>query len=91
MAELSDGFKSDLANDEVSFMVLEGGFVSFACIVLTVLHAGPAFRDAWTTASFQLRRLSPVKELKHTEESEVLEQGVFNDERKLQDNQDSLR
>ncbi|KAL3473687.1 RTA1 like protein-domain-containing protein [Aspergillus californicus] len=40
--ELNGGFDSELANDEIAFMVLEGGMVSITCICLTALHPGLA-------------------------------------------------
>ncbi|CBF84276.1 hypothetical protein AN2651.2 [Aspergillus nidulans FGSC A4] len=40
--ELNGGYDSELANDEVTFMILEGAMVSIACICLTVLHPGRA-------------------------------------------------
>ncbi|KAA8650803.1 RTA1 domain-containing protein [Aspergillus tanneri] len=39
-AELSAGLGGDLANDEVTFMVLEGAMIAIAVIALTVLHPG---------------------------------------------------
>ncbi|KAL4996672.1 RTA1 like protein-domain-containing protein [Aspergillus recurvatus] len=42
VVELNGGYESELANDEVTFMILEGAMVSIACICLTVLHPGRA-------------------------------------------------
>ncbi|KAL4914009.1 RTA1 like protein-domain-containing protein [Aspergillus aurantiobrunneus] len=42
--ELNGGFDSELANDELAFMVLEGAMVSITCICLTVVHPGMALR-----------------------------------------------
>jgi hypothetical protein len=40
VVEVSGGYESELTNDEVTFMILEGAMASTACICLTVLHAG---------------------------------------------------
>lgn len=47
VAELSQGFNGKLANDQVTFMVLEGMMVSIACIALTVAHPGLIFGKSW--------------------------------------------
>ncbi|KAL4864582.1 hypothetical protein BDV12DRAFT_176017 [Aspergillus spectabilis] len=40
--ELNGGFDSELANDEITFMILEGAMISITCICLTALHPGAA-------------------------------------------------
>lgn len=47
VAELQEGFDGRLANDEVTFMVLEGAMIAIACIVLTALHPGFIFGRNW--------------------------------------------
>ncbi|KAG4441697.1 hypothetical protein IFR05_002831 [Cadophora sp. M221] len=48
VAELVDGFRSKLANDEVLFMILEGGMIILATLILTVFHPGRYFkREMW--------------------------------------------
>ncbi|KAL2823242.1 RTA1 like protein-domain-containing protein [Aspergillus cavernicola] len=42
VVELNGGFDSELANDEIAFMVLEGGMISITCLCLTVMHPGSA-------------------------------------------------
>jgi hypothetical protein len=54
VAELSDGFHGPLANNQVSFMVLEGGMVASACLALTILHPGVCFQGDWRAANFKL-------------------------------------
>jgi hypothetical protein len=55
VAELSEGFGSALANNEVTFMVLEGGMVASAVILLTVMHPGLVFgRKGWKEAGWTL-------------------------------------
>jgi RTA1 like protein len=40
VAELQQGFQSRFANNEITFMVLEGGMIVVATIALTALHPG---------------------------------------------------
>lgn len=54
LAELSMGLDSDLANDEVAFLVLEGATVAIAVIALSIFHPGVAFQGLWGKADFQL-------------------------------------
>ena len=85
MAELSEGFGSALANDQVTFMILEGGLISIACIVLTVLHAGPAFKTTWNTANFKLRKPDAAKMLRQENISDGSEPVGFKTARKAQE------
>lgn len=55
VAELSEGFDSKLANDEVAFMVLEGAMIVIAAVCLTVGHPGVAFGGRWIEANFTMR------------------------------------
>jgi hypothetical protein len=53
-AELSEGFQGPLANDEVTFMVLEGTMIALACILLTVFHPGLVVGgEVWSAASWK--------------------------------------
>lgn len=55
--ELSEGFSGHLANNEVSFMVLDGVMVLVACICLTALHPGMSFgRENWKRSGFNFRK-----------------------------------
>ena len=45
-------------------MILEGGLISLACIVLTAFHAGPAFKETWNTANFKLRNPDAARGLR---------------------------
>ncbi|KAL9002827.1 MAG: hypothetical protein Q9188_004270 [Gyalolechia gomerana] len=47
VAELQGGFDGSLANDEVTFMVLEGAMISVASIALTALHPGLVVGRNW--------------------------------------------
>ena len=62
VAELQGGFNSALANDQVTFMILEGAMVSIASLALTIMHPGPIFREFWKLAHARARlsgRASP--------------------------------
>ncbi|KAJ5206867.1 RTA1 domain protein [Penicillium cf. griseofulvum] len=49
VAELKGGFGSDLANDQVAFMILEGAMIIIACSALTAIHPGLVFpRERWS-------------------------------------------
>ncbi|OCL07362.1 RTA1-domain-containing protein [Glonium stellatum] len=56
IAELSKGFHGNIWNNEVDYMVLEGGMMAFACLALTFAHPGVAFRRDWHDADFKLKR-----------------------------------
>lgn len=47
VAELHGGFGGRLANQEVTFMLLEGAMVAIAALALTVAHPGFVFKRFW--------------------------------------------
>ncbi|KAI4242601.1 MAG: hypothetical protein L6R40_003982 [Gallowayella cf. fulva] len=51
VAELQGGFNGHLANDEVTFMILEGTMVAIASIALTLPHPGMVFGPNWNLKS----------------------------------------
>ena len=51
IAELSRGFHGDIWNNEVDYMVLKGGMMAFACLLLTFAHPGIAFRTVLPTVN----------------------------------------
>ena len=55
VAELSGGFHGPLANNQISFMILEGVMIIIATSCLTLLHPGVAFQGAWIAANFSFR------------------------------------
>ena len=55
VAELSGGFHGSLANNQISFMILEGAMVTIACSCLMILHPGISFRGSWSDANFTFR------------------------------------
>ena len=50
VAELREGFDGELANQQVTFMILEGAMVAIASIALTVAHPGLTFGHSWKLA-----------------------------------------
>jgi hypothetical protein len=54
VVELNAGFDSRLANEEVTFMVLEGALVAIAVLSVSTSHPGLIFRSHWVEADFQL-------------------------------------
>ncbi|KIW88040.1 uncharacterized protein Z519_11150 [Cladophialophora bantiana CBS 173.52] len=55
VAELSEGFGSALANDQVMFMVLDGAMMSLAVLALSIGHPGPALGTMmWEQGGFKL-------------------------------------
>lgn len=52
LAELQEGFDGELANHEVTFMILEGPMIILSCIGLTIFHPGLAMRGLWSMESF---------------------------------------
>lgn len=54
-AELRGGFKGKLAQQQVTYMILEGGMIVIAVGLLTVWHPGWVFKGAWQDAGWSLR------------------------------------
>jgi hypothetical protein len=46
-AELNGGFSSDLANDEIAFMILEGASMVIACSSMSIFHPGLSLKGHW--------------------------------------------
>ena len=61
-AELSGGFDGRLANQQVSFMILEGAMICIAVICLTAFHPGWVFGENWRAAAWNIRSLSKAKD-----------------------------
>lgn len=55
VAELSEGFKGKLANDQISFMTLDGTMVIIAMTSLTIMHPGIGFGSVWQETNFYFR------------------------------------
>ncbi|KAI9720232.1 MAG: hypothetical protein M1812_003050 [Candelaria pacifica] len=63
VAELSQGFDGKLANDQVTFMILEGAMIIIAVTSLTLFHPGFSFQGNWAGANFNLRAKKDAKSL----------------------------
>jgi hypothetical protein len=55
VAELKDGFNGELANQQASFMILEGLMMVLAVIALTVYNPGRSFQGKWVSMNFSFR------------------------------------
>ena len=51
VAELQGGFQGELANDEITFMILEGAMIVIASTALTGVHPGIMFGKSWGAAN----------------------------------------
>ena len=60
MAELSKGFNSDFAQEEVTFSILESAMIGVAVIALSVFHPGFIFGKTWADANFSVRGRKPA-------------------------------
>ncbi|OOQ83630.1 RTA1 domain protein [Penicillium brasilianum] len=56
VAELKGGFNSDLANDEISLMILESTMIAIACICMTAAHPAVAMGRRWGELSAKPHR-----------------------------------
>lgn len=69
-AELSNGFGGALANDQITFMVLEGTMMILACGLLTFFHPGLIIgRKAWAMASWKHKNLDTFFEEENSHRS----------------------
>jgi hypothetical protein len=71
VAELSGGFHGPLANNQISFMILEGAMVCIACLCLTILHPGVCFQGEWRAANFKFAGKRPNSKGKEVSLSDV--------------------
>ncbi|KAH8169445.1 RTA1 like protein [Sarocladium implicatum] len=56
VAELREGFESDISQNETIFFVLEGAMILAAGLILTICHPGIAFQGRWAEANFSFSR-----------------------------------
>ncbi len=75
VAELKEGFDGKLANDEVTFMILEGAMIILAVISLTILHPGTCFQGSWHQANFSIRASKDRARAQNIETHEVSDYG----------------
>lgn len=80
-AELSGGFTGHLANNEVSFMILDGAMIMIACGSFTLLHPGYCFTKAgWAAATYSFFNKSEEKlarDQERTERREARQQAIL--------------
>ncbi|KAH6869510.1 RTA1 like protein-domain-containing protein [Thelonectria olida] len=55
VAELSQGFDSEISENEPVFLVLDGTMILCASLLLTLLHPGHVFLEYWAKAEFDVR------------------------------------
>ena len=55
VAELQQGFKSPLANNEVTFMILEATMITIAVLALTLFHPTIVFGELWKDVSSNMK------------------------------------
>jgi len=67
VAELSGGFNGKLANQQESFMVLEGLMMVLAVIALTIYSPGRSFQGKWASMNFSFRHGSKAEDSDHTQ------------------------
>jgi hypothetical protein len=69
VAELSEGFKGKVANNEVLFIIFEGVMMAICVCVLTVAHPGVTLGARWNTGKFhwRLRRNGEAEKTQHHE------------------------
>jgi len=60
VAELQQGFNGPIANDEVTFMILEGPMIFLAVLVMTVLHPGIAFGGELSSTAWSIKQSRKV-------------------------------
>ena len=65
VAELRGGFGGRLANEEVTFMVLEGAMVAIAAFALTVVHPAFVYGRYWKLKLAREVFSSPQVEVKN--------------------------
>lgn len=56
VAELQQGFNGPIANNEVSFMILEGPMIFLAVLSMTILHPGIQFGGKWNSAAWSVKQ-----------------------------------
>ncbi|KAF5967723.1 RTA-like protein [Fusarium bulbicola] len=61
VAELSAGYHSALADNEIAFMLLEGMMIVIATTALAIGHPGPSFQGRYEDADFQLKKAGDVE------------------------------
>ncbi|MCJ1475015.1 hypothetical protein MMC13_003675 [Lambiella insularis] len=60
-AELQGGFHGKLAQQQITFMILEGAMIVSAVLLLTIFHPGLSFQGRWNDASWTLGKKSDAE------------------------------
>jgi hypothetical protein len=81
VAELQQGFNGPIANNQVSFMILEGPMIFSAVLVMTVMHPGIAFGDSLRSAAWSITQ---------SRESARITTGIYMDNISLQQKRNSF-
>lgn len=68
VAELSEGFGGKLANQQVTFMILEGAMIVVACVCLTGSQPGLVFGTLWKEMGFNEKSLKRHGSVTESEE-----------------------
>jgi hypothetical protein len=67
VAELAHGFNGKLANDQISFMILEGGMVILATLLLTAFPPGQYIgRKEWKNSGWGYKKNGSAFSLENT-------------------------
>ncbi|RDW84844.1 hypothetical protein BP6252_02434 [Coleophoma cylindrospora] len=61
IVQLCHGFEAQIANDQVSFMLLDNAMVAIAVVVLTIFHPGLCFQGQWQGSDYSVRRSTDFK------------------------------
>src|SRR5262245_46511876 len=72
VVELNAGFDSHLANEEVTYMILEGAMIAIAVCAMSILHPGLVFASHWAESNFKLGK--KTSSLSHETETSDAEQ-----------------
>lgn len=75
VAELSGGFGGSLANNQVSFMILDGAMMAIAVILLTTAHPGWTLGPMWQAGNFRLGRAKKTNRAEAVHETVTAEDG----------------
>jgi hypothetical protein len=93
VAELWDGFSSDLANDEVMFMIFEGPMIMIAVLALTICHPGIAFGNSssWRESNWTWKKKNNSNNIEkdETNHSSMMSQECSSDS--ARESQDEIR
>lgn len=68
VAELNAGFDGKLANEEVPFMILEGGMISLALIAMSAFHPGRILGQNWSIGKANKREKATASETMYKHE-----------------------